>query len=73
MLRGKRPISFGEWRASEEFKGIAGFHISALYSPWVAISDAVDEFIKSKRDPMRLKTWVNTFLGRDVGRAGRDA
>ncbi len=59
----QKAISFGEWRASEEFKGIAGFHISALYSPWVAISDAVDEFIKSKRDPMRLKTWVNTFLG----------
>ena len=42
---------------------MAGFHISALYSPWVSIFDAVDEFLKAKKDPMRLKTWVNTFLG----------
>ena len=58
-----RAVSKGEWRAAAEFKGVAGFHISALYSPWVSISDAVDEFLKAKRDPMRLKTWVNTFLG----------
>lgn len=58
-----KAVSLGEWRASGEFKGVAGFHISALYSPWVSMFDAVDEFIKAKRDPMRLKTWVNTFLG----------
>lgn len=58
-----KAVSLGEWRATAEFKGVAGFHISALYSPWVALSDAVDEFLKAKRDPMRLKTWVNTFLG----------
>lgn len=58
-----KAVSLGEWRASNPFKGVAGFHISALYSPWVALSDAVDEFLKAKRDPMRLKTWVNTFLG----------
>jgi phage terminase large subunit GpA-like protein len=58
-----RAVSGGEWVASAPFAGIAGFHISALYSPWVSIADAVDEFLKSKRDPMRLKTWVNTFLG----------
>lgn len=58
-----KAVSMGEWRASHSFKGVAGFHISALYSPWVALSDAVDEFLKAKRDPMRLKTWVNTFLG----------
>jgi phage terminase large subunit GpA-like protein len=58
-----RAVSGGEWVAFAPFAGIAGFHISALYSPWVSIADAVDEFLKSKRDPMRLKTWVNTFLG----------
>jgi len=58
-----KAVSNGEWRATAKFNGIAGFHISALYSPWVSIVDAVDEFVKSKRDPMRLKTWVNTFLG----------
>jgi phage terminase large subunit GpA-like protein len=59
----RKAVTLGEWRAATEFHGVAGFHISALYSPWVSIEDAVDEFLKSKRDPMRLKTWVNTFLG----------
>ena len=59
----RKSVSMGEWRAKTDFQGVAGFHISALYSPWVTIEDAVDEFLKSKRDPMRLKTWVNTFLG----------
>ena len=58
-----KAVSNGKWVATAPFDGIAGFHISSLYSPWVSIPDAVDEFLKSKRDPMRLKTWVNTFLG----------
>lgn len=58
-----KAVSLGEWRATSEFAGVAGFHISALYSPWVLLPEAVDDFLKSKRDPMRLKTWVNTFLG----------
>lgn len=58
-----KAVSQGQWIASNPFNGIAGFHISSLYSPWVSIPDAVDDFMKSKRDPMRLKTWVNTFLG----------
>lgn len=58
-----KAISNGKWIASAPFNGIAGFHISSLYSPWVSIPDAVDEFLKSRRDPMRLKTWINTFLG----------
>lgn len=58
-----KAISNGKWVASAPFNGIAGFHISSLYSPWVSIPDAVDEFLKSRRDPMRLKTWINTFLG----------
>jgi len=58
-----KAMSNGKWIASAPFNGIAGFHISSLYSPWVSIPDAVDEFLKSRRDPMRLKTWINTFLG----------
>lgn len=58
-----RAVLSGKWIATVPFTGVAGFHISSLYSPWVSISDAVDDFLKSKRDPMRLKTWVNTFLG----------
>ena len=53
----------GEWRATADYTGIAGFHLNGIYSPWTPLSSAVDEFLKAKRDPMRLKTWVNTFLG----------
>jgi phage terminase large subunit GpA-like protein len=58
-----RAISKGHWKAQKPFNGIAGFHLSALYSPWVVLADAVEEFLAAKKDPMRLKTFVNTFLG----------
>jgi phage terminase large subunit GpA-like protein len=59
-----RAIRKGHWEATSVAKGkIAGFHISGLYSPWTPLYEAVQEFINSKRDPMRLKTWINTFLG----------
>jgi phage terminase large subunit GpA-like protein len=58
-----RAISQGQWVASRPFNGVAGFHLSALYSPWVVLADAVEEFLAAKKDPMRLKTFVNTFLG----------
>ena len=58
-----RAITRGEWVATKPFNGMAGFHLSALYSPWVVLADAVEEFLASKKDPMRLKTFVNTFLG----------
>jgi phage terminase large subunit GpA-like protein len=59
-----RAIRYGEWRATSEAKGkIAGFHLNGLYSPWTPLYEAVSDFLSSKRDPMRLKTWVNTFLG----------
>lgn len=59
----RRSVSKGRWIASKPFNGVAGFHLNALYSPWSVLSDAVEEFLAAKRDPMRLKTFVNTFLG----------
>ena len=57
-------IRYGEWRSTAEGDGkTAGFHLSGLYSPWTPMEDTVRDFLASKRDPMRLKTWVNTFLG----------
>jgi len=59
-----RAIRQGEWRATAEGDGkTAGFHLSGLYSPWTPMADTVRDFLAAKRDPMRLKTWVNTFLG----------
>jgi phage terminase large subunit GpA-like protein len=56
-------VKRGKWIASAPFTGIAGFHLSGLYSPWTSISQAVSDFLSAKREPMRLKTWVNTYLG----------
>jgi phage terminase large subunit GpA-like protein len=59
-----RAIRKGKWQATAEPKGkVAGFHINGLYSPWTPLYEAVSDFMNSKRDPMRLKTWINTFLG----------
>ena len=59
-----RAVRYGEWRATAVGDGkTAGFHLSGLYSPWTPLEDSVRDFLSSKRDPMRLKTWVNTFLG----------
>jgi len=55
-------INKGEWIAEEAFKGIAGFHISGLYSPWAPLSDIVKEFLAVKKNPEQLRVFVNTVL-----------
>jgi len=65
-------LAKGVWiKGRPEVKGHAGFHINELYSPWVKFSKTVKEFLESKNDPMRLKTWYNTALG-EVWREGKD-
>jgi phage terminase large subunit GpA-like protein len=53
----------GEWRASKPFTGIASFHISELYSPWVTWPQMAVSFLEAKRLPETLQTWINTSLG----------
>ena len=53
----------GEWRASGEFTGTAGFHISELCSPWRRLSETVQDFMAARSRPEMLKTWINTALG----------
>jgi phage terminase large subunit GpA-like protein len=57
MVRG------GEWRAEGAFKGVAGFHINELYSPWRSFAEIACEFMEAKRNPELLRVWVNTALG----------
>jgi phage terminase large subunit GpA-like protein len=59
-------LQAGEWRATAPGDGkTAGFHISSLYSPlgWKSWEEVVEDFLRSKGDAPRLKTWVNTVLG----------
>ena len=56
-------IRHGEWRSSRPSSGVAGFHISELYSPWSTWSEMAVAFLKAKRLPETLQTWINTSLG----------
>lgn len=56
-------IRNGRWIAGEEFKGVAGFKISGLYSPWTPLSDGVKDFLAVKKNPEQLRVWINTYLG----------
>jgi phage terminase large subunit GpA-like protein len=56
-------IRRGRWQATAEFNGVAGFHLSELYSPWRRLGETAEDFVASKANPERLRTWVNTALG----------
>lgn len=67
-----RGIKSGHWEAQNDTKGIAGFHLSGLYSPWITLEDAVSDFLEAKKLPETLKVWVNTFLGESWEDAGEN-
>lgn len=58
-----RVIKHGKWLSEKPTKKIAGFHLSALYSPWTPLEDGVRDFLEAKKQPATLRVWVNTFLG----------
>jgi phage terminase large subunit GpA-like protein len=57
-----RAVRKGEWVATADDTGIAGFHINGLYSPWTMMADAVRDFLVAKKAPDTLRVFVNTFL-----------
>ena len=57
-----RAVRKGNWQSTEEFKGIAGFHINGIYSPWTPLADAVRDFLSAKRMPETLRVWTNVYL-----------
>lgn len=54
----------GKWIAEKPFAGIAGFHINALYSPWVRWEALIVDFLESRKNPEKLKVFWNTMLAR---------
>ena len=58
-----RAIRRGRWQATSEFNGVAGFHLSELYSPWCKLSETARDLLAAKGDHEMMKTWVNTALG----------
>lgn len=66
----REMLAGGEWRARAPFRRVAGFHLSALYSPWTTWEDIVEEFLAAKGNPERLQVWVNTALAETWEEAG---
>ncbi len=59
-----RLLERGEWRATAPGDGrTAGFHLSALYSPWETWAEIALDHGRVMKDPPRLQVWVNTRLG----------
>ena len=59
-------LAKGVWIAEHTgVKGIVGFHINSLYSPWVALSELVEEFTEAtrNRDKNGLMEFINLKLG----------
>ncbi|MDD5212247.1 MAG: phage terminase large subunit family protein [Sulfuricurvum sp.] len=56
-------IKKGQWIAQSATKGVAGFHLNEIYSPWVSLCDMVTNFLEAKKSKETLKTFVNTSLG----------
>ncbi len=60
----------GEWRPTAPFKGIAGFHLNGIYTPWPAqkgfanrLHQMAEEFLRAKKGgEYKLRVWTNTFL-----------
>lgn len=55
----------GEWRATKPGNGrIAGFHLSALYSPvgWLSWAEIAEQWEESESDLDKRRTFVNTVL-----------
>ena len=57
-------LPLGEWRAEAEFRGIAGFWISELYSTFSSMSDMAIAYVDAKSDPSgeKMKAFLNTRL-----------
>lgn len=58
----KAACEQAEWRAEAPFRGIAGFWISHLYSPFKPLAELVDQYRKAEGDRERYKTFVNCSL-----------
>ena len=58
-------LQAGVWKASNPKSKIKGYHINALYSPWVNLSSLVEEFLTANkaRDKQGLMEFINLKLG----------
>lgn len=58
-----RMLEHGHWVATRPGAPIAGFHVSALYSPWMSWTHLVQEWEEAQRNPDLLQAFINLNLG----------
>lgn len=58
-----RSIRRGAWQATAPFRGVRGYRLSQLDSPWVKLGDLAVDFLEAKKAPETLQVFVNTVLG----------
>ena len=59
----RRMLEEGEWHPTNPRGRSPGFHISALYSPWVTWAELAALWLEKKRSQEELQTFVNLQLG----------
>ncbi len=57
-------LAGGKWIPEYKTRKKRSYHLSSLYSPlgWVSWRQIVEEFLKAKDSPERLKVWTNTRM-----------
>ena len=63
-VRRWKAIRQGQWQPTDNFTGVAGFHLNEFYSSWSRLEDIVRDFLEKKKLPVEtLKVFTNTTLG----------
>lgn len=57
-----KVIQQGKWKATAPFNGHAGFKVNKLVSPWESLAQIAAKFQDAKRQPEKLKVFINTQL-----------
>jgi phage terminase large subunit GpA-like protein len=52
----------GRWIAENPESNIPGFRLSAIYSQFYSWADLVERWMKDHREPLKLRTFLNTML-----------
>ncbi len=55
--------ALGYWEGQKPFKGVAGFFINEVNSPWVKWTAMAAAFLHAKKDDKTLKVFINESLG----------
>jgi len=71
--RKEAMVARGRWVPTFPGRRVAGFQISALYSPWVSWGQLASEWAAAQGDPQREQVFVNTKLGETYDASSADA